>query len=97
MRTLLGETIDSKPSIHNKVRLDSIEEQWLKEIILHYQQCSNNLITQKESWEIRLEEKDFIKWRSKLEKHCLFFNGASKVNPRMAGGGGIIICPEGRT
>ena len=25
----------------------------------------------------------------------LFFNGASKGNPRMAGGGGVIISPEG--
>ena len=26
----------------------------------------------------------------------LFFDGASKGNPGMAGGGGVVICPEGK-
>ena len=50
---------------------------------------------QKGRWEIRLEEQEFIKWRSALEDWCLFFDGASKGNPGPAGGGGIILDPSG--
>jgi len=46
-------------------------------------------------WEIRLVEQDFIKWRSNLEDHCLFFDGASKGNPGIAGAGGILLNPNG--
>ena len=52
----------------------------------------------KASWEIRLAEMDFIKWRSVLNEWCLFFDGASKGNPGQAGGGGggIIFEPSGK-
>jgi ribonuclease HI len=42
-----------------------------------------------------LEEQDFIKWRSALEKHSLFFDGASKGNPWAVGGGGILLGRSG--
>ena len=51
---------------------------------------------QKLNWEIRLDEQEFIKWRSALDEWCLFFDGASKGNPGQAGGGGIIIDPSGK-
>jgi len=47
------------------------------------------------NWEIRLEEQEFIKWRSALNEHCLFFYGASKGNPGFAGGGGVLLSPDG--
>ena len=46
------------------------------------------------NWEIRLEENDFLIWRSKLKKRCLFFYGASKGNPGLAGGGGVLLSDE---
>eukprot|EP00253_Pinus_taeda_P010228 PITA_10228 len=49
------------------------------------------------NWEIRLEESEFIKWRSALEDHYLFFDGASKGNPGIAGSGGVLLNPGGFT
>jgi len=49
------------------------------------------------NWEIRLGEQEFIKWRSALNEHCLFFDGASKGNPGIAGGGGVLLGPEDST
>ena len=51
---------------------------------------------QKLNWEIRLDEQEFIKWRSAFDEWCLFFDGASKGNPGQAGGGGIIIDPSSK-
>eukprot|EP00253_Pinus_taeda_P006677 PITA_06677 len=46
-------------------------------------------------WKIWLEDQEFIKWRSALEEHCLFFDGASKGNPGVAGSGGVLLSPGG--
>ena len=46
------------------------------------------------NWEIRLEENDFLMWRSKLKKSTLFFDGASKGNPGLEGGGGVLLSDE---
>ena len=46
-------------------------------------------------WEIRLEEQEFIKWRSALNKHILHVDGASKGNPGPAGSGGAILDMSG--
>ena len=35
-------------------------------------------------------------WLKERKMFKLFFDGASKGNPRMVGGGRIIICPEGK-
>lgn len=32
-----------------------------------------------------------------MDDHCLFFDGASKGNPRKAGGGGVTLSPGGST
>ena len=49
-----------------------------------------------EIWEIRLDKSQFGNWLKERKMFKLFFDGASKGNPGMARGGGIIICPEGR-
>ena len=49
-----------------------------------------------EIWEIRLDKSQFGNRLKERKMFKLFFNGASKGNPGMAGGGGIIICPEGK-
>ena len=49
-----------------------------------------------EIWEIRLNKSQFGNWMKERKIFKLFFDGASKVNPRMAGGGGVIIFPEGK-
>ena len=49
-----------------------------------------------EIWEIRLDKSQFGNWLKERKVFKLFFDGTSKGNPRMTGGGGIIISPEGR-
>ena len=46
-------------------------------------------------WEIRLDELEFISWKASLNELCLFFDGASKGNPGLAGGGGVITSANG--
>eukprot|EP00253_Pinus_taeda_P007428 PITA_07428 len=77
--------------------LDSEEELWLKELVPHYDTKPLSLAIPHANWEIHLEEQMFIKWRSALEEHCLFFDGASKGNPGATGGGGVLLKPDGST
>ena len=77
--------------------LNSEEDQWLKELVPNHQNRSIPPAKAPSHWEIHLEEQEFIKWRSALDDHCLFFVGASKGNPRKAGGGGVILSPGGST
>ena len=41
-----------------------------------------------------MEEEEFKEWKIKENKYILFFDGASKGNPRVAGGGGIPVGPN---
>lgn len=43
-----------------------------------------------------MEEEDFEEWKRQRSKHILFFDGASKGNPRVAGGGGVLVNPNGQ-
>ena len=36
-------------------------------------------------------------WIKNQRNHILFFDGASKNNPRRAGAGGLILDPKGKT
>lgn len=47
------------------------------------------------AWEIRLEESEFLTWRATLNEVCLFFDGASKGNPGVVGGGGVLLSTDG--
>ena len=49
-----------------------------------------------EVWEIRLDQSQFENWMKERKIFKLFFDRASKGNVVMAGGGGAIICPEGK-
>ena len=48
-----------------------------------------------QKWEIRKDRDDFKLWCKELGRNLLFFDGASKGNPREAGGGGVIFDPDG--
>jgi hypothetical protein len=48
-----------------------------------------------EVWEIQKEKQDFEEWKTKEKKHILSFDGASKGNPGLAGGGGVLVSPTG--
>ena len=49
-----------------------------------------------EIWEIRLDKSQFGNWMKERKMFKLFFDRASKGNPGMVGGEGVIICPEGK-
>ena len=95
-KIMLSEALNSKPETSNTATLSADEECWVKEYYPNLQSKETNKPLQKANWEIRLEEQDFIKWRSSLDEWCLFFDGASKGNPGQAGGGGIILEPSAK-
>lgn len=47
------------------------------------------------SCKIRLKEEEFINWIQKCNNFYLFFDGASKSNPGIAGAGGLILNANG--
>ena len=47
-------------------------------------------------WEIRLSSKEFSIWFREKNSYALFFDGASKGNPGVAGAGGILLDPRGQ-
>ena len=94
-RTMLSEALSTKSTIRNETTISPEEDRWFKELNLNQQSYKAIKPPQKAKWEIRLEEQEFIKWRSALDEWCLFFDGASKGNPVQAGGGGIIFEPSG--
>ena len=94
-QTMLSEALSTKPFIRNSTTLSLEEDRWLRVFNLNQQTIEAIKPPQKTNWEIRLNEQEFIKWRSALDEWCLFFDGASKGNPGQAGGGGIIIEPSG--
>eukprot|EP00253_Pinus_taeda_P022475 PITA_22475 len=97
IKALLGEALEANISSRNDLSLTKDEEQWLKELIPNLKERPNPPASGQANWEIRLEELEFIKWRSALEDHCLFFDGASKGNPGIAGSGGVLLNPGGFT
>lgn len=93
----MGETLDTKHGLRNEAALDNAEEIWLKELVPNYDPKTIPPAIHQANWEIRLEEQEFIKWRSALGEHCLFFDGASKGNLGATSGGGVILNPDGST
>jgi len=47
------------------------------------------------SWKVRLKEQEFANWIQNSNCFYLFFDGASKSNPGIAGAGGLIINANG--
>lgn len=97
IKAMLGEALEAQLSIRNGMLLDIEEDQWLKELAPNHQNKPIPLAKAPAHWEIRLEEQEFIKWRSALDEHCLFFDGASKGNSGAAGGSGVFIGLGGST
>ena len=97
IQALLGETLDTKHGLRNEAAMDNAEEIWLKDLVPNYDSETIPPALPQANWEIHLEEQEFIKWRSALGEHYLFFDGASKGNLRAVGGGGVILNPDGST
>ena len=95
-QALMGEVLKINQIARNKAMLEANEIKWM-------QSFNSSAIdidpipTRMEIWEIRMDKSQFGNWLKERKMFKLFFDGASKENPRMAGGGGIIICLEGKT
>ena len=78
----------------NKTKLSLDEVNWLHSFNIY--DLDTTLAKQSlEVWEIRMGQSQFEIWMKERKLFKLFFDGASKGNPAVAGGGGFIICPEG--
>jgi len=75
----------------NKDKLTPNEEEWLSSLIPSDLKVSTAPQPPTFEWEIRLDPSTFTNRRKSLQRHTLFFDGASKENPGEAGGGGVII------
>eukprot|EP00253_Pinus_taeda_P015500 PITA_15500 len=95
VKALLGETLDANSAEKTGKALSREEELWLNGLVPNHKDCATVATSVHSNWEIRLEEQEFIKRRSALNENCLFFYRASKGNPGFAGGGGVLLSPNG--
>ena len=91
----MGEVINIKQVWRNKANLTTSEINWMHSF--NSSAVDIDLTLKKlEIWEIRLDKSQFENWMKERKIFKLFFDCASKRNPGMAGGGGVIICPKGK-
>jgi ribonuclease HI len=93
-KAMMGDFLSSIHLPANKGRLTPNEEDWLSSLIPSTLKVTIAPEPPTFQWEIRLDPSTFTMWRKSLQRHSLFFDGASKGNPGEAGGGGVIIDPE---
>ena len=97
VKALLGDLVASNSNINNEVIPDKDEYSWFHNLDSSLLTRIKKTLKHYSSWEIRLEEQEFIKWRSSLEKHVLHVDGASKGNPGYSGSGGVLLDSSGKT
>ena len=92
----MGEVIKVNQVSRNKVKLSANEVNWMHSF--NASSSDNEPIPRKlETWEIRLDKSQFRNWMKERNMFKFLFDGASKGNPGMAGGGGVVICSERKT
>ena len=95
MQALMGEVIKINKVSGNKDKITTIEMNWMHSF--NASAIYIDLTLKKlEIWEIRLDKSQFGNRMKERKMFKMFFNGASKGNPGMVGGGGVIICPKGK-
>lgn len=76
--------------------LDEMEDQWVGSLSPQPSLTLPSKVVLP-SWKFRLSLEELVDWKKKQQKWVLQFDGASKKNPRVAGGGGILFNPDGIT
>ena len=94
IKILFGESAPYFCKAKNSRPLEKAEKHWIDHFNIQDQQQQTNKNPHKEEWEIRMEERDFEDWQKKEKMHILFFDGASKGNPGLAGAGGVLVNPD---
>jgi hypothetical protein len=93
-KAMMGDFLSSIHFPANKSRLTPNEEDWLSSLIPSTLKVTIVSEPPTFQWEIRLDPSTFTNWHKSLQRHSLFFDGASKGNPDEASGGGVIIDPK---
>ena len=94
IQALLAEVISISKIPSNKGIMTDKEKEWMRSL----NPLAVNIVDAKklEDWEIRMDNSQFENWLKERKIFKLFFDGASKGNPGNAGGGGVIINPDGK-
>ena len=96
VKALLGDLAASNSNIKNEANADKEDYNWFHNLDPSLLTRIKNSTKQHTPREIRLEELEFIKWRSSMEKHVLHVDGALKGNPGNSGSGGVLLDSSGK-
>ena len=91
----MGEVLKINQVAKNKSKIITNENNWMHSFNSSVVDI-DPILKKLEIWEIRLDKSQFGNWMKERKMLKLFFDGASKGNPGIAGGGGVIICLEGK-
>jgi hypothetical protein len=94
INALFGESSPYFCKLKNSIGLEEKEDQWIKSLNLKDQPQQTGNESRQEKWEIWMKEEEFEEWKRQRRKHLLFFDGASKGNPKAASGGGVLLNPN---
>jgi ribonuclease HI len=95
IKAYFGESAPYFCKAKNLRPLEPKEVHWIERFKLSRSTSTNRKQFTTGSLGNRKEEQDFEDWKRKENKHILFFDGASKGNPRLAGRGGVLVSPTG--
>ena len=94
VNSLMGEIVSVLKIPKNKAKLTDKERNRFQSFNLF---AGSSLATkQLENWEIRIDKSQFENWLKERKIFKLFFDGVSKGNLGRVGGGGVIMCSEGK-
>ena len=94
-KALLLETFENRPHKSDNSLLPE-ELSWLGESLRRASIKKNiSLPSHNPEWRLQIFEADFKKWWKNQDKVMIFFDGASKGNPRISGVGGTIYSTDG--
>ena len=92
-QALMGEIMNVSLMSKNKTKLTLDEVNWMDSF--NISELGTTMVKKPlEVWELRMDQSQFEIWMKERKIFKLFFDGASKGNPRAEGGGGIINCPK---
>jgi hypothetical protein len=89
---LMVEFFLSKPKPISLTSSSTIESYWVSTIFPSIPPIFHPHFQTRSSWQLH-EDSMFLHWRNEQQTHILYFDEASKGNPRVAGAGGVIIFP----
>jgi ribonuclease HI len=94
IQALFGESAQYLCQSNYSGKLDELEVLWLDQFKIRSANGVTAISPSTEDWEIRKEKQEFDNWKLERKAYILSFDGASKGNPGLAGGGGIIESPS---